>query len=184
MSEEKNEGRFHGDPARLRSSERLALMEVERVVALSIEGLASGRVLDIGTGTGLFAEGFLASGFEVAGVDQNDAMLQEARRLVPGAEFKQGNAEAIPYGDKEFDLSFLGVLLHEVDDPVQTLREARRLTRSRVVVLEWPYVDDGHRPPLKARLSVGRVTEIAKQAGLGKVEHVRLAHTDLYRIEV
>jgi len=182
MSEERDERRFHGKPDHLRSKERLALLEVDRVITLSLEGVGTGRILDIGTGTGIFAEAFLAKGFEVAGIDANDVMLETARRFVPEAEFKQARAEAIPYDNSEFDLSFLGLLLHETDDPVQVLREARRVSRSRVVVLEWPYVHDGHRPPLEHRLKVERVLDIAKQAGLGRVDHQRLSHTDLYRM--
>jgi ubiquinone/menaquinone biosynthesis C-methylase UbiE len=118
------------------------------------------------------------------GIDANAAMLEVARRLVPKAEFKQAHAEAIPYGNGEFDLSFLGLLLHETGDPVQALREARRVSKSRVVVLEWPYVHDDNKPPLERRLSVERVLEIAKQAELERVEHQRLTHTDLYRMPV
>ena len=184
MSEKTNERRFRGKPSSLRSNERLALLEVDRVVTLSIEGLELGRILDVGTGTGIFAEAFVAEGFEVTGIDANDVMLEEARRLVPEAEFRQARAEAIPYGDGEFDLSFLGLLLHETDDPVQALREARRVSRSRVVVFEWPSVHDGHNPPLERRLSVERVLDIAKRAGLEHVDHHRLTHTDLYRMAV
>jgi ubiquinone/menaquinone biosynthesis C-methylase UbiE len=183
MPEETNERRFHGEPDSLRSNERLALLEIDRVITLSIEGLGLERILDVGTGTGIFAEAFAAKGLEVVGIDANGVMLEVARRLVPEAEFKQARAEAIPYGG-EFDLSFLGLLLHETDDPVQALREACRVSRSRVVVLEWPYVHDDHKPPLERRLSVERILDIAKQAGLEHVEHQRLSHTDLYRIAV
>jgi ubiquinone/menaquinone biosynthesis C-methylase UbiE len=184
MPEETNERRFRGEPDSLRSSERLALLEIDRVITLSVEGLGLERILDVGTGTGIFAEAFAAKGLEVVGIDANGVMLEVARRLVPEAEFKQARAEAIPYGDGEFDLSFLGLLLHETDDPVQALREARRVSRSRVVVLEWPYVHDDHKPPLERRLSVERILDIAKRAGLEHVEHQRLSHTDLYRIAV
>jgi ubiquinone/menaquinone biosynthesis C-methylase UbiE len=184
MAEETNERRFHGEPGLLRSSERLAHLEVDRVTALSLEGLRLRRILDVGTGTGIFAEAFLAKGLEVVGIDANGSMLEIARRLVPEAEFMQARAEEIPYDDGEFDLSFLGVLLHETDDPVQALREARRVSRKRVVVIEWPYVHDGHKPPLEHRLSVERILDIAKQAGLEHVEHQRLIHTDLYRMTV
>jgi 2-polyprenyl-3-methyl-5-hydroxy-6-metoxy-1,4-benzoquinol methylase len=92
MSEEKNERRFHGKPDRLRSPERLALLEVERVIALSVEGLEPGRMLDVETGTGIFAEVFLANGFAVAGIDTNDAMLEGAGRLVPDGD---GPAQAV-----------------------------------------------------------------------------------------
>jgi ubiquinone/menaquinone biosynthesis C-methylase UbiE len=184
MTEETNERRFHGRPEHLRSNERLALLEVDRVVTFSIEGLKLARILDIGTGTGIFAEAFLAKGLEVVGIDANGVMLDAARCLVPKAEFKQARAEAIPYGSGEFDLSFLGFLLHETKDPVQVLMEARRVSKSRVVVLEWPYVHDDHEPPLEHRLSAERILDIAKRAQLERVEHQRLTHTDLYRMSV
>jgi ubiquinone/menaquinone biosynthesis C-methylase UbiE len=184
MSQQTGGRRFPGEPDHLRSNERLALLEVDRVVTLSIEGLGLGRMLDVGTGTGIFAEAFLASGFAVVGIDANGAMLKVARRLVPEAEFTQARAEEIPYGNGEFDLCFLGLLLHETDDPVGALSEARRVSRARVVVLEWPYVHDGHGPPLEHRLSVERILDIAKQAELEHVEHQRLTHTDLYRMAV
>jgi ubiquinone/menaquinone biosynthesis C-methylase UbiE len=184
MSEETEDRRYQGEPDDLRSNERLALLEVDRVVTLSIEGLALGRILDVGTGTGIFAEAFLARGFEVVGVDADGAMLELARQHVPEAAFKQAPAKAIPYDNGQFDLSFLGLLLHETNDPVQALREARRVSRSRVVVLEWPCVNDGHGPPLEHRLSVERVLDIAKRAEMQYVDHQRLTHTDLYRMAV
>jgi len=184
MREEKSELRFNGKPDSLRSTERLALLEIDHVIALSIEDLWLERVLDVGTGTGLFAEAFAAKGLKVVGIDVDDAMLEAARRLVPEAVFTQARAEAIPYGDGEFDLSFLGFLLHETDDPVQVLMEARRVSRSRVVVLEWPFVLDGHKPPIEQRLSVDRMLDIARVAGIERVEHRRLSHSDLYRMAV
>ena len=55
MGDEHNhERRFHGGPDRLRAPERIALMEVPRVAALSSEGLTIQTALDVGTGTGVF----------------------------------------------------------------------------------------------------------------------------------
>jgi 2-polyprenyl-3-methyl-5-hydroxy-6-metoxy-1,4-benzoquinol methylase len=71
MPEETNERRFRGEPDSLRSDERLALLEIDRVITLSIEGLGLERVLDVGTGTGVFAEAFAAKGLEVVGIDAN-----------------------------------------------------------------------------------------------------------------
>ena len=50
-----HERRFHGTADRLRSPERIRLLEVDRVVSLAAEGLAATRVIHIGTGTGVFA---------------------------------------------------------------------------------------------------------------------------------
>ncbi len=55
---------FQGQADRLRAPDRLARIEVPRVVTLSTEGIVVERVLDIGTGTGVFAEAFAAQGVE------------------------------------------------------------------------------------------------------------------------
>ncbi len=184
MAGEEHERRFHGEADRLRSLERIGLLEVDRVVALATEGLGAPKVLDIGTGTGVFAEAFAAKGLVVVGIDANPTLLEVAKREVPGVEFKEATAEAIPYGDRTFDIAFMGHVLHEADDPSAALSEARRVSKSRVVVLEWPYVEEEHGPPLAHRLEPEKVEELAERAGLVAVEHLRLAHMDLYRMPV
>jgi SAM-dependent methyltransferase len=184
MPEAEHERRFYGEAERLRSPERIGRLEVDRVVALATEGLAATSVLDIGTGTGVFAEAFSAKGLAVVGIDVNRSLLELARQLVPGVEFREGTAEAIPCGDRTFDVAFLGHLLHEADDRVAALREARRVSAKRVVVLEWPYEPGEHGPPLEHRLKPEEVKEMARQAGLASVEHLRLTYMDLYRMAV
>ncbi len=56
--------RFQGQADRLRSLDRPTRMEVPRIAALSIGGITVESVLDIGTGTGVFAEAFAAQGVE------------------------------------------------------------------------------------------------------------------------
>lgn len=180
---ESHERRFHGDPDRLRAPERIARLEVDRVVTLSLEGSNVFSVLDVGTGTGVFAEAFLGSGVEVSAIDANPDLLEMARSIVPGADFKVGRAEKIPYPDRTFDLAFLGHVLHETDDPVGGLKEAGRVSKVRVVVLEWPFVEEEHGPPLAHRLGPAKVIEMAAKAGLGEVDYLHLSHMDLYRIQ-
>jgi ubiquinone/menaquinone biosynthesis C-methylase UbiE len=176
--------RFHGDPARLRSDERLARLEVPRVVALCLEGLTRPRVLDVGTGSGVFAEAFAAAGLEVVGVDPNETLLALARQHAPAARFETGTAETLPFSDRAFDLVFLGHVLHETDEPLQALEEARRVARARVAVLEWPHEErqPEHGPPLEHRLRVETVLDLAARAGFAKPQHVRLTHMDFYRL--
>jgi ubiquinone/menaquinone biosynthesis C-methylase UbiE len=184
MSEEKHERRFNGAAERLRSAKRIALLEVDRVVGLSLEGLTARRVLDVGTGTGVFAEAFAAKGLEVKGIDANESLLRVARGLVKTAEFRQAAAEEIPYEDGAFDLVFLGHVLHETDDPAKALAEARRVSMARVVVLEWPYMTEEGGPPIEHRLKRQAILEMAERAGLVRVEMLKLAHMDLYRMAV
>ena len=177
-----HERRFRGEPDRLRSAERVAMLEVERVVALSLEDLVVKSVLDVGTGTGVFAEAFSKLVPDVTGIDTNIDLLAVARSYVPGAQFREAPAEAIPFEDGAFDLAFLGHVLHETDDALKALREARRVARSRVVVLEWPYRKEQQGPPLEHRLRPEAIEDFAGQAGFRKVESLKMNHMALYRL--
>jgi ubiquinone/menaquinone biosynthesis C-methylase UbiE len=177
-----HERRFRGQPDRLRSAERVALLEVGRVVALSVEGLAIKRVLDVGTGTGVFAEAFSNLPSAVSGIDTNAELLAVARGFVPQAEFREAPAEDIPFEDGSFDLAFLGHVLHETDNALRALKEARRVAWARVAVLEWPYRQEEQGPPLEHRLKPEAIEHLAGKAGFRKVESIKLAHMDLYRL--
>jgi ubiquinone/menaquinone biosynthesis C-methylase UbiE len=176
-----HERRYAGGPDRLRAPQRVALLETARVVSLSVEGLQVASVLDVGTGTGIFAEAFADGSRRVTGIDPDPGLLEVARRLVPGAGFSEATAERLPFADGEFDLVFFGHVLHETDDPVRALAEARRVARGRIVILEWPYRAEEMGPPLAHRLQPARVLELAAAAGLGPVERIELSHMDLYR---
>ena len=88
--------------------------------------------------------------------------------------------ESLPWPDRSFDLVFLGHVLHEADDVVAALREARRTAKSRVAALEWPYRTEEHGPPLAHRLTTGRVEDAARAAGITCIDHRPLAHMVLY----
>ena len=176
--------RRFSDLPRLRDPGRVAILEVDRVVALCREGLTARSVLDVGTGTGLFAEAFAEQGLEVAGIDVNPKMVEAAQRYVPQARFDQAPAEAIPFPDGAFDLVLLGLVLHETDDPLRALAEARRVARDRVSVLEWPYQEGRHGPPLAHRLTSEQVADLARSAGLQAMESLPLTHIVLYRLDL
>ncbi|MFC5471016.1 methyltransferase domain-containing protein [Cohnella suwonensis] len=59
--------------------------------------------LDIGTGTGNLAAGFLEAGCRMSGVDQSKEMLKLCRSKHPALETKVGNFLALPYLEKQFD---------------------------------------------------------------------------------
>jgi ubiquinone/menaquinone biosynthesis C-methylase UbiE len=178
--QEGGDRRFHGAAERLRSPSRLALLEVPRVVGLCLEGIEARSVLDVGTGTGVFAEAFAAAGFAATGVDLNPTLLAVARDLVPQATFMESGAEALPCDDGAHDLVFLGHLLHEVDDPLAVLREARRVARLRVAVLEWPYRDEAQGPPLAHRMMPEAIEALAREAGFSGVDTPPLASMSLF----
>jgi ubiquinone/menaquinone biosynthesis C-methylase UbiE len=177
-----HERRFHGTADRLRDPDRIARLDVPRVVELSLDGLIATSVLDVGTGTGVFAEAFVAAGLTVTGIDTNADLLAVARDFAPTAQFTEAPAEQIPFPDGSFDLVFLGHVLHEADDPLVALQEARRMMRQRVAILEWPYRDEPHGPPLAHRISPATVADLAARAGFRSVEALQLEHMDFYRL--
>ncbi len=174
--------RFPGSPDVLRAPHRLALLEVGRVVDLCLEGAPIEAVLDVGIGSGVFAEEFVRRGIRLTGIDVNPDMIEATRRSVPDAQLLEASADSLPYGDGAFDLVFLGHVLHEVADPVRALREALRVARVRVAVLEWPYRVEEYGPPLEHRLRDEDITTLAREAGFQRVEQVPLAHMMLYRL--
>jgi len=89
MSDAHHERRFQGQADRLRAPERITLLEVPRVAAISSEGITIKNALDVGTGTGIFAEAFAALGIEVTGIDVNTDLLALARQYVPTAHRRE-----------------------------------------------------------------------------------------------
>ena len=182
MSDDHHERRFQGQADRLRAPERIALLEVPRVVALSSEGITIKSALDVGTGSGIFAEAFAALGIEVMGIDVNTDLLALARQYVPTAHFEEAPAEKIPFADQAFSLVFLGHVLHETDNQLGALQEARRVARQRVTILEWPYRQEEKGPPLEHRFKPEVVSDLATEAGFQRVETIHLEQMDFYRL--
>lgn len=177
-----HERRFPGSAAMLQSPERLAFLELEHVVDLCLAAFPAASVLDVGTGSGLFAKGFADRGLEVTGIDVRPEMLEAAQRHVPQGRFRLAPAEAIPYKDGAFDLAFLGLVLHETDDRLQALREARRVARLGAAVLEFPFRQEDYGPPLVHRLKPDQIATLARDAGFARVEMLPLTHLILYRL--
>jgi ubiquinone/menaquinone biosynthesis C-methylase UbiE len=169
-----NERRFTGSIEKLRNPERSARLQVDRVVNYALAGCRAASVLDIGTGTGLFAEAFQMRGCQVHGIDCNDNYLKVAAELVAGVEFSNAFAEKLPFADASFDLVFMSHVLHETDDALQAMREAFRVTRHRLAVLEWPYLDQEIGPPLDHRMPAEAIMELGGQAGFSLCDQIRL----------
>lgn len=159
-------------------------MEVPRVLDLSLAGVAAASVLDVGTGTGLFAEEFAARGLSAVGVDANPEMIELARKLAPTVRFLEGTAERLPFPDSSFDLVFLGQMLHETEPPLSALAEARRVARVRVIVLEWPYRQEEHGPPLAHRLKARAIVALGRKAGFRRIQHHTLTRMELFLLDL
>ncbi len=179
-----NERTFVGDIELLRRPERLAALEVPRVVDSCLDGANPASVLDVGCGSGIFFQAFRARGLSCAGMDLNPRMLGALRGFVPDAAVAAATAEHLPFANKSFDLVFLAHLLHEVDNPAIALKECSRIARTRIAVLEWPYRQEELGPPLGHRLSPEAVSAAVSGAGLSRIRPVVLKAMSLYLIDV
>ena len=179
-----HEKRFNREIERLRDPDRLARLEVERVVTLSIENMDGIQtVLDIGVGSAVFAEAFAARGLSLSGVDVNPEMLPQAQHFVPSGTFKEGTAENLPFQVRDFDMAFMGLLLHETDDILKALQEAFRVCEKRLAILEWPYEEQPFGSPVEHRVRPETLYANAIQAGFKKIETIRLKNLALYRLD-
>lgn len=148
------------DPFRL--PERLKRFPPLEVARRALEGLEAKSALDIGTGTGVFAEAFAELGLFAVGLDPRTDRLEVARAKVKGARFVEGRAESLPFPEGSFDLAFFGLSLHHLN-PVPALKEAARVAQ-RVAVLEWPYREEEMGPPLARRLSPEALRALFQEA--------------------
>jgi ubiquinone/menaquinone biosynthesis C-methylase UbiE len=88
------------------------------------------RVLDVACGTGIVARQALecvADGGLVIGTDINPGMLAVARAAVPGSNWREANAEDLPFPDDAFDVAFCQLGLQFFADKPAAARELRRV---------------------------------------------------------
>ncbi len=150
---------------KLRAPDRIAQMEAQRVVNLCMDNCRFEDVLDVGTGSGLFAEAFAARKIRVIGVDPDTDMIAAARYYTAGIDFSVGAAEALPFTEDSFEALFMGMVLHETTDPLLALREARRVARKNLAILEWPFPQPGDPPPPARRFARQEIVAMSRAAG-------------------
>ena len=104
---------------------------------------------DIGCGTGEMTfrlAPYLHPSASVTGLDQEETHLKTARQRARHRKdaqdatftFVQGDADALPFADDQFDVTFCQTLLIHTEDPLRAIREMKRVTASSgyVVALE------------------------------------------------
>lgn len=97
-------------------------------------GIHEGRGLDMGCGTGHYAQRMAEHGYNITGLDYSLAMLQNAcNSSSPGTlKHVQASATALPFTRDAFDFAYTINVLHHIatpEDQQQALRELLRIVR-------------------------------------------------------
>lgn len=102
------------------------------------------NVLEVGCGTGAILSG-LPQRTGIHGLDIDPVALLECGTHAPWAMRVQGSALELPYADGIFDILYSHYLLLWVRDPLQTLREMKRVTKRGGYVIAFAEPDYYHR---------------------------------------
>lgn len=128
----------------------------------------SETVLNVGAGTGSYEP----ADRRVVAVEPSIEMIR--KRSPSAAPAVQASAEDLPFEDDAFDASMAILTVHHWTDKEAGLREMRRVTRGRIVLLTF---DPAHRPwltnylPQLAALDEAQMPPIADyERWLGRVE--------------
>ncbi|HEX5713673.1 MAG TPA: class I SAM-dependent methyltransferase [Solirubrobacterales bacterium] len=102
-------------------------------IAAAIEAALGGAesVLNVGAGTGSYEP----AGRAVTAVEPSRVMIEQ--RPPGAAPVVQASAEALPFGDDEFDAAMALITVHHWADVGAGLAEMRRVARGPVVVLSF-----------------------------------------------
>ena len=104
-----------------------------------------GPVCDMGCGPGHMARYLQDHGVAVCGVDLSPAMVERARRLTPGVEFRQGDMMTLDISDGAWAgiVAFYSIIHLPRSDMAQALGELSRVLRPGGILLLAFHIGDG-----------------------------------------
>jgi SAM-dependent methyltransferase len=99
------------------------------------------RWLDVGCGNGAFTEVLIArcAPAAVSGIDPSEGQLSYARSR-PGlrtADFRAGDAQALPFADDSFDAAAMALVISFVPEPEKAAREMARVVKPGGIVATY-----------------------------------------------
>ena len=111
-----------------------------------VVGGATGRVLEVGVGSGLNLQ-YYREVEQVVGIDPDAVLLDRARHRAADVPYpvtlERGSAEALPYAPQSFDTVVGTLVLCTIPDAERALHEARRVLKpdGRLLLIEHVRAD-------------------------------------------
>jgi ubiquinone/menaquinone biosynthesis C-methylase UbiE len=88
------------------------------------------EILDVGCGTGRYAQLFAKQGAHVTGMDFSPNMLKMAKSKVKNASFRQADiTKRFPFQDKKFDKIICSLVVSHIKHPYSMLSEMKRVIK-------------------------------------------------------
>ncbi len=130
---------------------------------------------DIGCGPGYFTLPLARKVRKVYAIDSSPFMLSKCLERakeegIENIETLKCDEERIPLEDKSVDVSLLANLFHELLKPEKFVEEVRRITKSRVIIIDWHPVPSPAGPPLEERIPKEEVLEFMRSRNFRLLE--------------
>lgn len=93
---------------------------------------AIGNCLDVGCGSGIYADFLQSSGHTTTGVDNEPVFIGAASKRYPLVSFVKSEATKLPFKNNEFDTVILFDIIEHLDD-LKMLKEAARVGK-RIII--------------------------------------------------
>ena len=98
-------------------------------------GLAQGRMLDVGCGTGRLIAALAERGIDASGVDYLARDARRRARKLPQSTFAEAPAERLPFPEAAFDRLVFGLVVHLIDRPAAFAEAYRALAPGGTVAI-------------------------------------------------
>ena len=86
-------------------------------------------LLDVGSGPGYVSAAAAERGAIATGIDFSKEMVAIAKKMFPRIEFREGDAQSLPFADGSFDRVVANFALLHLSDPERAMAEACRVLK-------------------------------------------------------
>lgn len=109
-----------------------------RTILNQIELSEVGSILDIGCGTGILYEVLQEEGYtgSYIGTDLSPEMLEVGSKRYNEIDLRVMDCERLDFSDKSFEVVFMRSVLHHSPNPVQAIREMKRVAKKTILIAE------------------------------------------------